>query len=187
MTAIVAVQSGSRVVIGADSLGTDSAFDKELRRDEKIFRAGPDNEYLIGYSTSYRGGQILRYHVRWPKFPEVDSHEKALEFFVTEIIPAVQNAIEKHWLNRKDDDCIDFIVASGRWFVRITNDMQVAQLYTYAAIGSGAPFALGALTILLTDPVAYQVGGIEWAVRKALEASEKHNASVAGPFVILST
>lgn len=187
MTAIVAIQAGDRVIIGADSLGVDQGFERELRRDDKIFRAGPNNEYVIGYSTSYRGGQILRYHVPWPEFPDVVTHEEALAFFVSKIVPAVQNTIERYWLNRQPDDLIDFIIATGRWFARISSDMQVAQLYDYAAIGSGAPYALGALAILTASHEVHYLGGFEEAVRKALKASEKHNAGVAGPFILLST
>lgn len=183
------MRNGDSVLMGADSLGTDGlSLEREVRRDDKIFRAGPNDEYVIGYSTSYRGGQILRYHVAWPEFPDdIESDEDVLRFFVTSIIPRVQDAIESNWRNRKEDDGIDFIMAVGKNFVRISNDLQVAMLHDYVSIGSGSPYAMGAMEVLYNSLERFHLEGPRNIILRALETAEKHNAGVAGPFVLLST
>lgn len=57
MTCIVGLVDGDRVILGGDSAGI-AGWHLQLRADEKVFRNGP---YAIGFTTSFRMGQILRY------------------------------------------------------------------------------------------------------------------------------
>ena len=57
MTAVVGLVHNGRVHLGADSAGS-SGWSLTLRADEKVFRNGP---YAMGFTTSYRMGQLLRY------------------------------------------------------------------------------------------------------------------------------
>lgn len=186
MTCIVAL-AGKVVTVGADSLATAQNFYKELRRDDKIFRAGPSEEYVVGFSSSYRGGQIIRYNMEWPAFPDIKSDDDVLRFFVCEIVPVMQRTFEYHWTNKDSEDEFECIIAVGEHFVVITDDMQVAMVHDFVAIGSGASVAMGALEVLTKGTERLSPGGPERIVLAALAAAEKHTAAVAKPFVIKQT
>ncbi len=186
MTCIVAI-AGKVITMGADSLATANNY-RELRRDDKIFRAGPIGEYVVGFSSDYRAGQILRFHMEWPAFPtEIKSDEDVLRFFVTQIVPVMHRTLEYHWTTREDGDQFDAIIATGSHFVVIPNDGQVAMVHDYAAIGSGSSVALGALDVLTRGMDPFTPGGPERIVRAALGAAERHDAGVSRPFVIMET
>ncbi|XVV11230.1 hypothetical protein ACQP2X_41330 [Actinoplanes sp. CA-131856] len=66
MTCIVGITDGTTVTIGGDSAGSDG-WHVAVRSDSKVFQVGP---YLMGFTTSYRMGQLLRY--------SLTSHERAV-------------------------------------------------------------------------------------------------------------
>ena len=67
MTLVVAISDGQRLVFAADSAASNLKTGEIYNLDnEKIFSCGP---WLIGHTTSYRLGQILRYRVPWPTPP----------------------------------------------------------------------------------------------------------------------
>lgn len=187
MTCVLAI-GGPTVLVAADSLAVDNeSLFKEIRKDTKLFTTGPTNEYVIGFSGCYRAGQILRYMVTWPEYPSPDSDPETLEFFVKQIVPKIQNALAAHWQNRTDGDTVEIIIAVEDRFVVIPNDLQVAIVHDFAAIGSGSQIAIGAMEILCKSPLLYQTGGVEKIAIAALNAAQKHNSGVSEPFVFQMT
>lgn len=61
MTCIIGVIGTKEIVIAGDSAAVDSRYDLQIRSDKKIIEVGP---FLMGFATSYRMGQILRYSLR---------------------------------------------------------------------------------------------------------------------------
>ncbi len=58
MTCIVGVTDGTEVVLGGDSAGVSiETRQLEVRANRKVFRR---QDYVFGYSGSFRMGQILR-------------------------------------------------------------------------------------------------------------------------------
>lgn len=57
MTCIVGITDGRTVTVGGDSAGSDG-WHVAVLSDSKVFQVGP---YLMGFTTSYRMGQLLRY------------------------------------------------------------------------------------------------------------------------------
>jgi hypothetical protein len=194
MTCVIAIEHKGRVWLGADSAGVESgSLAISTRIDRKIFW---NNGYLIGFCGSFRAGQIVKHKFELPNFPpeflpenfcpEISAEEICLKnlphdllirvenFFATEIVETIQLAFTESAWESKDDDTFGFIIAYGPYFITIENDFQVAIESDYAAIGSGGPVALGALSVLKNEPTK--------RLGKALESAAKHNAGVRAPF-----
>ncbi len=195
MTCIVAIADGKNVVMGADSAGVDGR-DLYLRADAKVFRRG---EYLIGFTTSFRMGQILRYETELPDLPEDRGMESLERFFVTEFIPAVRRSFGEHGFAKtarfsspdkpgvsEDGQVVGgtFLVgAAGRIF-EIRGDFQLGlSASPYSAVGAGAMPALGALRAL-EDLAELTLGD---RVRRALETAEAYSTGVRGPFLLVKS
>lgn len=128
MTAIVGVVHDGKVLIGADSGGV-GGWTVRIRKDAKVFANGP---YVMGFTTSFRMGQILRWGFK-PAAPGRGSLER---FMCTTWVDAARKAL-----------------SDGGWAKK------------------EAERDLG------LDP--------EKRVLSALEAAERHNIGVRGPFHLL--
>lgn len=193
MTCIVAMADGQSVIMGGDSAGVDGR-DLYLRADAKVFQKG---EYLIGFTTSFRMGQILRYETELPEVPENPTPENLERFFVTDFIPAVRRSFDEHGFAKtarfsapdkpglsEDGQVVGgtFLVGVAGQIFEIRGDYQLGRPVTpYSAVGAGAMVALGTLRAL---------EGVEGLtlrerVTRALETAEAYNAGVRGPFQLV--
>lgn len=180
MTAIAGLRHGGRVYIGGDSAGSNG-WTLSVRKDAKVFASGP---YVLGFTTSYRMGQILRWSFDPPAPP---SRPRDLERFMCSTwINAVREALGAGgWLKKESEreaGGVFLVGVSGRLF-RIDDDYQVGESAgTYDAVGSGEMVALGALAATANlDMVPSR------RIRVALAAAELHTASVRGPFKVVVT
>ena len=179
MTCIVAVPVQGGIIMGGDSAGV-SGWDLVTRADEKVFRRGP---FLIGFTSSFRMGQLIRYKL---DVPPRDETVGGMEYMATTFVDAVRTCLgEGGW--RKVSDSREeggiFLVGYESVVYRIDNDFQVGcSAAGYAACGCGAEIALGALHA--TAQMALQAVA---RVEGALRAAEALSAGVRGPFVILDS
>lgn len=176
MTCIVGIadKKSGKVYIGADSAGV-SGYDLMLRADEKVFRNG---EFLIGYTTSFRMGQLLRYEFSPPVHPACD----AMEYMVRCVVPAIRKCFKEHGFQRTDNSVESggsFIIGyQGELFV-IESDYQVAKpSHGVHATGCGSAAALGALLAMPAEPPKSRA-------TKALKVSEMLNIGVRCPFKVM--
>jgi ATP-dependent protease HslVU (ClpYQ) peptidase subunit len=175
MTCIVGLRQGGKVYIGGDSAGI-AGWDVTIRADPKVFVAG---DYAMGFTTSFRLGQLLQYRLKLPKPPS--AQKKLYPFMVSEFVEAVRECLKTGGVATKDKESEQggqFLVGvSGRLFI-VEGDYQVAEpVAPFAAIGSGAPYALGALAISRGSPLS--------RVRQALSVAERFSAGVRAPFRVL--
>jgi hypothetical protein len=180
MTCIVAISNGDHVCMGGDSLGADSQFSCAVRDDKKVFITG---EYLIGFTSSFRMGDLLKWSFRPPK---IKKNEKNLEkFMATTFIHNVLHLFDTFGYgaannNRKSGG--EFLVGVRGKIFHIHEDYQVG-LYArgYDACGCGSDLALGSLF------TTKKIGGISQSdrVTMALEAAAESSAGVRPPWVIL--
>ena len=68
MTCIVGVVDNGKVYMGGDSAGVGGLC-IETRKQPKVFRNG---DFLIGYTDSFRMGQLLQYKMSPPRYFEGD-------------------------------------------------------------------------------------------------------------------
>ncbi|GBQ52180.1 hypothetical protein ACM0P6_03005 [Komagataeibacter sucrofermentans] len=162
MTCIAAIATGGVVHMMGDSAGV-AGWDLSLRKDNKVFRMG----------------QLLQYNL---SVPEHHSDVDLFTYMVTAFIPAVRDCLKSGGYARIESNeerggC--FLVGfKGRLF-QIESDFQVGEsLYPFDAVGCSAPYALGALSVLIDDESKTP----EQALSFALLRAERFSAGVRRPF-----
>lgn len=175
MTCIAALVDNGKVYIGADSGGSDGNT-HSVRKDPKLTLVG---EYLIGFTTSYRMGQIIIYSAI-PPCTDTDLHR----FMATDFVNHIRKVAKENGalISQNSVEYLGtFIVGlRGRLFV-VDSDFGIAEpACGYAAVGSGGQCATGAL---------YATHGQKphSRIERALSAASQHAVGVLPPFVILST
>jgi ATP-dependent protease HslVU (ClpYQ) peptidase subunit len=180
MTCIVGVKEGDRLWIGGDSAAASA--DGEICSvaiPKKVFAVG---EYLVGFTISWRAGQVLNHQVEWPSPPAEYDLE---EFLVCEVVPRLQQALsgEDLQIPPEFDRAWQFMIGLRGELATIAVDFSVGVPRTpYLSIGSGRHNAYGALHALADSGL-----GGEEKTRKALEAAACFTRNVRPPFVILSS
>ncbi len=180
MTAIAGFVHEGKVWIGGDSAGVDGRFALTVRADQKVFRSG---EFVMGFTSSFRMGQLLRYTLTVPPWKE---KQDLFEYMVNDFIGAVRNCLKAGGYAEKHDDAErggTFLVGvRGRLFC-IQSDYQVSESADgYEACGCGELICSGALFATRNF-----IGPPVERMKVVLEAAERHSAGVRAPFHILST
>lgn len=172
MTCIVGIVENGIVYIGADSAasGTNSIV---VRSDEKVFF---NRDFLIGFTTSYRMGQILRYVFIPPEYVDTSDLYK---YMVKEFVPQVYQCLTlNNFTVDKNSEGGLFLVGFRGNLFRIADDFQVVQTSdNFMSLGNGDRCAIGAL---------YATRGQDPTIRIqiALEAAAKYTPGVLPPFII---
>lgn len=169
-TCIVAVREDDQIVMGGDSAGAYSDLSVRTRQDEKVFI---NNGFIIGFTTSFRMGQLLRYSFKPPKHP---NGMPDMEYLVSKFIEEVRKCFtDAGYANGT------FIVGYRGEIYTVEGDFQVGHgLDNYAAVGCGAYYALGALYASENKKMTADA-----RVTLALSAAEKFSGGVGKPFNIL--
>ena len=87
MTCIVGLVHEGTVFIGGDSAGV-AGLSLVVRADEKVFRNG---DFLMGFTTSFRMGQLLRYKLDPPRRHPDD---RVAKYMVVDFIDAVRECLK---------------------------------------------------------------------------------------------
>jgi len=193
MTCIVGLVNNGHVHLAGDSAGV---ADHELRtrRDPKVFHLGP---FVIGFTSSFRMGQILRYNFA-PEFPSVEAdpgHIEPFAYMVQTFIPALRETLEQGGYRKRENEVESggtFLVGfHGRLF-KVHSDFQVEEaLDPFNACGCGEPYAMGALAAVLagspTDAKTGKPLTVEDILITALNIAQRYSAGVRGPFTHVTT
>src|SRR5258708_7102986 len=142
MTCIVGLEHHGRVYIGGDSAGI-AGTGLCVRADAKVFRNGP---FLIGFTTSFRMGQLLQFKLKPPPHPaDIDT----FEFLVGTFVDTVRSCLKSGgFAKRKEEQELAgaFLVGYRGRLYTIDSDYQVGQSADcFCAACAGAQLALGAL------------------------------------------
>jgi ATP-dependent protease HslVU (ClpYQ) peptidase subunit len=174
MTCIVAVADDGNVWMGSDSAAV-RGLGLAVRRDPKIYRVG---EFLFGFTSSFRMGQLLGYQFVPPEHPvDCDSDR----YMATAFVDALRDTLKSGGYARSEngeESAGEFLVAYRGKIYQVCSDYQVGEnLEPFNAVGCGAELALGAL---------YATKGMhpEERIIIALEASEAFSAGVSAPFLV---
>ncbi len=177
MTCIVGlVEPGTGTIVMAGDSAASSLQEREsyCLKNAKVFQSGP---YALGFTTSYRLGQILRFGT---ELPEPAPDDTDLErFMATAFVAVVRGSFEAHGFTRGMGEHGSIAVGIRGQLFGIGADFQVLREATpYAAYGCGRQFAYGALCALEDSSL-----GLREKAEKALRAAERFNPTVRGPFV----
>lgn len=178
MTCIVAgIEKDKSIVMGCDSAA--GTLPQSVRLDSKIFiRCG----FLIGFTDSFRMGQLLRYTLAVDQPPvAADLHG----YMATHFIDSVRKCLKDGgWAERdkeKESGGTFLVGVSGRLFC-VYSDYQVEEnADEYNACGCGADTASGAM---------FATRGLRMSMRArvklALKAAANHSGGVSPPFRVLT-
>lgn len=175
MTCIVGLVKDGTVWLGGDSAGV-GGWDLTIRADAKVFTNGP---FLMGFTTSFRMGQILRYAL---DVPDQSHKQDDFAFMVTTFVDAVRGALKRGGYAKKENEHESggqFLVGYKGVLYEIGGDYQVAlPTHGFAAVGCGDQVAHGSLYSTMGQPPRDRVV-------RALEAAEQFSAGVRAPFHVL--
>lgn len=182
MTCIVAYADAGQVWMGGDSAGV-AWHQLTARADEKVFRNGP---FLMGFTSSFRMGQLLRYRFRPPRIHPTDD---LTEFMSTEFVDAVRKCLKEFGyakiLNNEETGGCFLVGVAGQIF-KIEEDYQVGKpRLPIDAVGCGMDIALGAMFAVASGEA--EKPAPEKIVEIALTAAEAFSGWVRRPFTILAT
>lgn len=182
MTCVVACKSpDGKIVIGADSAGSDGHFVMRRSDAKIVYVEGDDESVAFGYTTSFRMGQILRHHLKLPPRLKKD----LVDWLVVDVVEAIAKTFKERGYEKKDKNTGQllggtFILLAGQELFVVEGDFQLAEpADSYCAVGSGEMVAYGALYALAGTDVAPEI-----KVRLALEAAAEFTTTVRGPFNI---
>ena len=184
MTCIIGLVEDDKVYLGGDSAGVDGNWNVTLRADKKVFKR---DGYLIGFTTSYRMGQVLQYMATLPTPPDpltlsdTDRLDWLMEFMVVEFVESIRKAFDKAGYtkieNSREEGGQFLVGVNGRLFC-IGSDFQVGEsMAGFDAVGSGATYAIGAMAVSRRKPIN--------RIKQALAVAEQFNAGVRGPFIVV--
>ncbi len=163
------------MIIGGDSAGV-AGYSITVRADTKVFR---NSEFIMGFTSSFRMGQLLRYSL----IPPVPQTWDIDRFMATDFISAVRDCLRAGGYARNESGSeaggVFLVGIRGRLY-RIDSDFQIGRsIDLYDAVGCGEEFALGSLFGSANlEPEA--------RVRLALEAAAYHSSAVCPPFHVMS-
>ncbi len=173
MTCIVGLVDKGTVYIGGDSAGV-AGLSISIRGDEKVFING---SFIMGFTTSFRMGQLLRYKFDPPK----QTHsQNDMQYMTTDFIDAVRKCFIDNGFGTAASGGT-FLVGYNKKLYTIDGDFQVGiPSCNYDTVGCGSDLALGAMHATRNLKIKP-----EDRIKKALEAAVEFNAGVRPPFVIL--
>ena len=178
MTCIVGVKTDTGVLLAGDSLGS-AGYHGRVRADIKVFRLTP--EIACGFTSSYRMGQILRFHVEPPCI-----HGDLYEWAVREFIPVVRAAFKEHGystIQNNEESGGTFLVAVRDRLFQVEDDFQVAEsVWDFDACGCGDAYAMGAMWSLRAAKLKPRQ-----FLTKALDAAVEFSGGVRGPYTFAAT
>ncbi len=177
MTCIVGIETETGVILGADSMSADcGTWAATTCVEPKVFRCGA---YIMGFTTSFRMGDLLRYGLTLPSPPKTKTHRH----MVTVVIPAIRALFKDGGFAKTSEGSERgglFLVATLGELYTVHEDYQVKRAAGgYEAVGCGSQLALGALSA--TAKMAPRA-----RLALALEAAEKHSLGVRRPFRFIS-
>jgi len=177
-------EPGGLVWLGSDSLGVDEYNNMQTVVQPKQFRIGM---WRVGYTSSFRYGEIIRHHVEHEAEPPFQSDEKdPYEELVVDLIPKIRKELKDRGYTKVDENREDaghsiwtrLNRSSGESRIfHVQNDFSVLEYsHDTVAVGCGAQYALGAA---LASP---NTGSRR--VLDALQAAARFSSGVGAPYHI---
>ena len=156
-------------------MSTDGSS-KDATRLRKVFRVG---EFLIAYTSSFRMGQILQYHLEVRHQQDGETDER---YMVVAFVEAVRKCLKEQGYSRIESNqeqggC--FLVGYRGRLYSVYGDFQINSSITgVAAFGAGQEYALGAMSALESYLPPLD------RIQKALQISAQLSCAVFEPFYV---
>lgn len=162
--------------MAGDTAGT--SVDGHYRVDNvhpKVFRNG---EMLIGYTSSFRMGQILE-HVFTA--PERNDGLTDYQYMVKQVVPAIRKAfVEGNYMTKEDKDGGTFLIIYRGKLFALQDDFSVFERpRNFDSCGSGFIASNTAFETMLEYGLVSHLG-VREALVKAIEITSRTNITVSG-------
>lgn len=178
MTCIVGIADEKGVWIGGDSASC-RGYETRPTQLSKVFKVTTTarETFLIGYTSSFRMGQLLQYRLDLT----TPCNGDPLRYLVTTFIEGVRSLFKDAGyatVNNSQESGGSFLMGFRGQLYKVDDDYQVNHMVDgYDATGCGEDYALGALAALeKLKP--------EERLRKALEIAAHFSGKVCAPFVV---
>lgn len=176
MTCIIGYKTEKGTFLGADSLGSNGHTKAEYTTP-KLFKV---YDMVIGYTTTYRFGQILQYHMKEILVKEMDSYN----YLIKIIVPEIRRCLGEHGAKHTKDNLEsggNCIIGYKNEIYELQNDFSVlSSVNGLITVGSGEDISRGAMIALKETTL-----NPEECIRKALEITSECVTSVGGTTHIL--
>lgn len=174
MTTIIGIEYADKAVLLADNQVTDDAG--RIYRHSKMEKIAKRGDFLIAGSGEVSPCDIAQHIWNPPKLTTKDKQD-IYHFMIAKAMPSLRKCLEENGYNfneehdkAKDGLRFQFLIVVGGEIFDIDQDLAVMKSDSgHYAVGSGAPYALGALTVG-AKPM------------KAMEAAAKLTAFTSGPY-----
>lgn len=173
MTCIIGLVHKDRVYMGGDSMAAAS-WDMQAVRHPKVFKTG---EFIIGYTDSFRMGQLLQYEFAPPGHDSLTPRA-----YMTSVFPeAVRKLFADKgylWVENSRESGGEFIVGYRGALYTVQSDFSVLQYReAFTAVGCGKPYALGAMACM-------EALSPKRRIRQALQIAAQFSNGVCAPFYV---
>ena len=185
-TCIVGLKHDGKVYIGGDSLGSTSNSGT-INKTKKVFHLQNKPEIIVGYTSSYRMGQLLQYSSSLFNDDDFLINDRIDErYLVNTFIPNIQKLFKDGGYQRSHSDEVSggtFLLGYKDKLYKVQEDYSILESNNdYTACGCGEDFALGSLFTteksLLTP---------EQRIEFALQSASNFSIGVAPPFWMVNT
>lgn len=165
--------------IASDSLGSNG-LNKDSYKNRKIFKKG---DMLIGYTSSYRMGQLLQYSLVLPKRKVDQSIE---EYMYVDFVNAIRELLKINGYAKIESNVEKagefLIIYEGRIF-RFQPDLALMESQdNFDTCGSGEDFALASIDALLKHTKLPS----KTILHEAIDSASRHIATVGGEIQYLT-
>jgi hypothetical protein len=178
MTCIVGLVDNGKVWLGGDRASVDDHHYLTLSAHPKVFRNGP---FLIGYTSSFRMGQLLEHSFAPPDLPtDVPFDAFMATTFVNEARACLKDGGYVKIIENREKSGTFLVGVAGRLY-RVDEDFQAIRPEPgFDAVGCGVSVALGSMATS-----AHFRCGPRTRIEYALEAASQFTTGVRPPFDII--
>lgn len=177
MTCIVGIEYNGKVFLGGDRCSSNEHI-KTIVDRPKVFHNGP---ILVGYTDSFRIGDLLQYHLSPAKRPKILSDEEYVYMVLVEQIRELMKDKGFSMVSENAETGGNCLIGYKGKLYELQSDFSLNRtLSGYNAIGSGADYALGSL--FATSDLSP-----EDRIFTALSAAANFSPGVSPPFDIIES
>lgn len=195
MTTIVALQGDGFAVVAHDSrvsdLDSSGHIAQVITVRQNASKVAKNGKYLLGAAGDMRAINILHHVFAPPTPPSTATGVKLDKFFTSKFIPDLRECFEAQGYAAPERDSSDHLAEHSSLILVVIHGViyVVDGTYSWAsdingmyAIGTGSPYALGALKALMPKNKLSPTQAKRMAL-KALNVSAHYDPHTGGPFI----
>lgn len=179
MTCICALVKNNHVWMAGDLCGSNG-FTKKVYPDTKVFMNG---DFILGYTSSFRLGQILQYNWSQPARLEGLTDREYLQLDVIESFRECFNRFGYGVKDGLEDVGGNFLIGYKGCIYEMQPNFSVLKHEDFASVGSGGDFADASLAILTED----EDFDPYYVLQKAISVAARFTTSVSEECTIVTT